>query len=442
MPQAPASVGRRASWKAWFDGQRRWWAARLLPVALCVLFGFVVIKAASTDMTFDEAWTFLLYGRSPLGFTALDLANDHPLNSILIFLATRLFGDSELVVRLPNILAGGLYLASSATIIRRSRFKLVSFAICALQPFFLDYFSLARGYGIAVALVQYGLAQHFTIGQGTRRLPMLLGATLLASLSIFSTVVVLYALIAAHALTGLWGWRRAGAPLSKMLRQDFQRNGSIVFLVLGLAPIAGLIWVSRHGLPLYGSQTGFFDSMALSFARMYVPADWAFAAAVSGIVLVVVMLVASVRTLRAQTATLLLTIVLALVAVFLSARLLGRPLPTGRVLLPWVPIWNLGLIGLLEDVAAAWPRARPAWLMLPSVILAGAIALAFSTRLHFSSANDWGSYAALQPRLVQALVNRKCLPPDVAGDYGQLYYIHRWFPPGQPPAEPPCPAGQ
>ena len=437
MPQAPASVGRRASWTAWFDGQRRWWAARLLPVSLCVLFGFVVIKAGSTDMTFDEAWTFLSYGRSPLGFTTLDLANDHPLNSILIFLATRLFGDSELVVRLPNILAGALYLASSATIVRHSRFKLASFAICALQPFFLDYFSLARGYGIAVALVQYGLAQHFAIGQGARRFPMLLGATLLASLSIFSTVVVLYALVAAHALVGLWPRRSTAAALSKLLWAD----GAIVFLVLGLAPVAGLIWVSRRGLPLYGSQAGFFDSVALSFARMYVPADWAFAAAVTGIVLLVLTLLASVRALRAQTATLLLTVMLALAAVFLSARVLGRPLPTGRVLLPWVPVWNLAVIGLLDDAAAAWPRARPAWSTLPSVALAGAIALAFSTRLHFSSANDWGAYAALQPRLVQALVNRRCLPPDVAGNYAQLYYIHRWFPPGQPPAEPPCPAG-
>ena len=231
----------------------------LLKPALCLVFAVIVIKAASADLTWDEAWTYLHYGRTPLGFTQLDLANDHPLNSILVWASTWLFGNSEFIIRIPNVLAGGLYLAATARLVRGARLKVLAFAICVLQPYLIDYFSLARGYGLAVALVQCGLVAGFFADAGRQRLATMLGCWALASFAIFSTVVALYALIGAH-LVDAWRHRRETGGAVSGLRI------SLAFGALGLLPVAGLLWVSRDGLPLVGSSVGFFDAVPRAVA--------------------------------------------------------------------------------------------------------------------------------------------------------------------------------
>lgn len=407
---------------------------RLLIAALWVLFGFVVIKAASTDLIFDEAWSFFTYAGSPLGFLRLDIANNHPLNSLLVYLATRLFGSAELVIRLPDILAGALYLAATGALIRRVRLKLVGFAICALQPFFLDYFSLARGYGLAIALVQFGLVQHFFVGRGRERYPVLLGAVLAASLALFSTVLALYALIAAHVLVE--GAEQRGAGASLLLRRE---RMSLLFLLAGAAPLGALLWVSRSGLPLVASGSGFFGSTAVTVAQMFVPDPAGFAVAVAALAGLAACLLLWRTSLSRRTVILLLTVALLLIAVWLGARL-GKPLPARRVLLPWLPIWNLLIVSLAEDIFGALPGSVRHRLWMPSAALLAGLVWAFCLRLHFTTTNDWWFYAGVQPRLVQALVLRHCLPSDLAADYAQVYYMKRWFPSGRFPPEPTCPA--
>ena len=251
-------------------GARMTEAARAVPAILRALlllvFAFVVIKAASSDLTWDELWSYLFYGRTPLGFTRLDYANDHPLNSILIWAATRMFGNSEFIIRIPNVLAGGLYLYSTAKLIGAVRCKLLAFALCALQPYLMDYFALARGYGIAASLVQFGLVAHFF---GPRPRPaLMLVSCLLASLTVFSTLVMLYALLGSLVIMAIVARSAAAAPRFSTAAAVARRcDGTrelgggrgghsvavltVVFGMLGLVPVAGLLRVSREGLPLY-----------------------------------------------------------------------------------------------------------------------------------------------------------------------------------------------
>ena len=60
-----------------------------------------------------------------------------------------LFGYTEFALRLPNVLAFFLYAWFCLKILGLSKssfIKLVSVAICLLNPYLIEFFSLARGY--------------------------------------------------------------------------------------------------------------------------------------------------------------------------------------------------------------------------------------------------------------------------------------------------------
>jgi hypothetical protein len=63
-----------------------------------------------------------------------------------------LFGNSEFSLRLPNILAHGIYILSTIGMVKMLNNKwliLPGFVLLNFNPYLLDYFSLARGYGLA-----------------------------------------------------------------------------------------------------------------------------------------------------------------------------------------------------------------------------------------------------------------------------------------------------
>ena len=403
----------------------------LLKPALCLVFAVIVIKAASADLTWDEAWTYLHYGRTPLGFTQLDLANDHPLNSILVWASTWLFGNSEFIIRIPNVLAGGVYLAATARLVHGARLKVLAFAICVLQPYLIDYFSLARGYGLAVALVQCGLVAGFFAGAGRRRLATMLGCCALASFAIFSTVVALYALIGAH-LVDAWRHRRETGGAVSGLRI------SLAFGALGLLPVAGLLWVSRDGLPLVGSSVGFFDAVPRAVAAMYVPDRRAVMVAVLGLLALAATLLSGARRLGRRATVLLTASAICLTAAWVAAWALGKPLPSGRVLLPWLPLFGLAVIATAEDFGRDRRRARAA-LDRPG----DRVALA-AARVVLRAAPAFPAFLRLGGRLPHpepagAIAGGEQMPAALGlGELRARDHLDRWFLPQYRPRDYPC----
>jgi hypothetical protein len=126
----------------------------LVPAAL--LLAYVLYRAIHLDITYDEAWTimdFVPQGEGDLLIYKACDANHHLLNTLLIKLAYSLGPENLLVARIPNVLAFVLYMIF---IYRISRFlpliaAITLFLLLTLNPFLLDFFSLARGYGLAMA---------------------------------------------------------------------------------------------------------------------------------------------------------------------------------------------------------------------------------------------------------------------------------------------------
>ncbi len=134
-------------------------AKSMLIVFSLLLLLYTGARAHLLSMTHDEAHTVNAFMHLNIWSCLWDpgcweIANNHLLNSWLIQKSIWLFDISELSVRLPNLIAHSLYLLFSSLIILRnsSNILVILFGFCLvnLNPYLLDFFSMARGYGLFV----------------------------------------------------------------------------------------------------------------------------------------------------------------------------------------------------------------------------------------------------------------------------------------------------
>jgi len=190
----------------------------LAAVWLCVLFAVNVYRAATQSITVDEAFTYLKFVAPPLkAMSAFYDANNHVLNTLLAKAAVRLFGASELTVRLPSLLGGLAYFAALWLVCRRlfgqGGWFLLAVALNSLNPFLLDYLSAARGYSLALGLWMWAWYLLLEGRAAPRRLALggvLMGFSIAANLVFLVPCV---ALVTSFALVSAADeWRAAGAP--------------------------------------------------------------------------------------------------------------------------------------------------------------------------------------------------------------------------------------
>lgn len=166
------------------------WAMPLLGVWTLAL---AVHRADNASFTPDESYSYLHYVHQPLGAILTHkeaFSNNHLLNTLGMKYAEQLFGNSELALRTPNLLALCLYLAYAALLLRRLfwPFAVGGFVLLCTNVHLMEFFTLARGYGLSFALLlmaQFHLAQSIRT-HGRRHLMLFHAASVLASLSNFT----------------------------------------------------------------------------------------------------------------------------------------------------------------------------------------------------------------------------------------------------------------
>ena len=149
-PTSSASIDSRD-----IDSRDTRWlqAARYLYAALLAINLF---RAATQSVTPGEALNYVRY-IAPAWAEALSHfdANNHVLNTFLVRISTASFHLTELSMRLPSLLAGGLYLWTCYRIARRWFGNSLAFlavtGLLSLNPAVIDALSEARGYGMALA---------------------------------------------------------------------------------------------------------------------------------------------------------------------------------------------------------------------------------------------------------------------------------------------------
>lgn len=132
---------------------------RLIYVTAVLVFIYVALRAYLISLTTDEEYSFYYFVvKENLFYSNYEFmtANNHLLNSLLMWCAYKLFGCNIFMLRFPNVIAFAVYLFYTIKLIRNINdgfFRLSIFILLCSNPFLLDFFSLARGYGISMAFL-------------------------------------------------------------------------------------------------------------------------------------------------------------------------------------------------------------------------------------------------------------------------------------------------
>jgi len=233
-----------------------------------ILFLYILIRAIRVGATFDEIMT--IEGPVKLSFFGMffefsPLANNHLLNTFLIKSLFSIGSESIFVARLPNILAFILYCYFGYKIAFKNLppfLGLGCFLLLLCNPFLLDFFSLARGYGLSLAFLMGSL--YFGTEQlKSPSIPSFSKSLLFASLSVISVFSMIYFWGSLAALLSLVPLIKKDLPLFKQSLIYSSIIGGGLFCIIA-APIMRL--VTAHAL-VYGGNTSFYSDSLLSLTR-------------------------------------------------------------------------------------------------------------------------------------------------------------------------------
>lgn len=200
------------------------WRA-LAALALISIFATQVYRAATQSITVDEARVYLDFLRKDAHtlLSTYDAAH-HVLQTYLSWLFIRWWGDSEFVQRLPSVLACALYLAFTWRLCDRllgaGPLFFASTLMFATSLLMLDHLAIARGYGLAIALLGWALLSALEF-MDTGSSAALLLAGLLSGLSVAANLTTLWPVAGLWLMLAVHQWR--------VRREDFSGivNGGI-----------------------------------------------------------------------------------------------------------------------------------------------------------------------------------------------------------------------
>lgn len=121
------------------------------------LITYIGIRAYRLSFTHDESLSYTIIKGEPLW---KDTANNHQINTFLMRVSSIITGDSEFSLRLPNLISFIFFLTFCFYIIRNKNNNILFIIGCILlffNPFILEFFSIARGYGISLAMMSGSL---------------------------------------------------------------------------------------------------------------------------------------------------------------------------------------------------------------------------------------------------------------------------------------------
>ena len=356
----------------------------LISIGLLV---YTTLFALLSDISYDEAYTYTEYCRrfSP-NFFAFDLANNHPLNSFLIYITSFLFPYREFAIRLPNILFLIFYLICSIRVSKLfSTIKLFSFGAMTLYFFLIpDFFSQGRGYGIAAALVLF-FAIHFSKNNQNHK-------------KIISNFYIL--LLASFAFTGLIPLVIAvtvyyvAFELKSHIFEFIKSNLVNVFILL--MGFSWLLWnlvvVTQAGKPLYGSNSYFLTS-TLAF---YLSSYFDFFPNLNHNTLIIISAIFLLLYLfgiayNRKAFKISFITILTFLIFYISSKFSGRPFITGRLLLPLFPLVVFSVLELINSFVILF-KSKKLLIAVFNVALFCFLLVNYISKSNFSPQTSRGTY--------------------------------------------------
>ncbi len=240
-----------------------------------LILAYTVIRASLLSITSDESHTFIEFVNKGIIFLSTydrASANDHFLNTWLMEITTYIFGINELSLRLPNLLAHFLFLLFSARLLLKFQSPILiicSFLILNLNPFLLDFFMLARGYGIAIGLMMISLFYSYLFTVEKQPYIYAFISIFVSALAVLASFTLIGYLLVNASILILFNLHRIIIK-EKKNKTKFMTSIIIQSVVL-LSPLSVLLFAlpvilnMNHSTALFwGGETGFWKDSVFS----------------------------------------------------------------------------------------------------------------------------------------------------------------------------------
>ena len=305
---------------------------------ICLVFVFlIIIKAKLTPLTYDEAYTYLNYVLTKDYFN-LGLANNHLLSTLLMGF-TSLFNNSELFLRAPSIASGILYIFLAYKFSVKYNYSYLILFIFLLNPLIIDFFSLARGYSISTTLNLTSIYL-YVYSDNKFKYPFIVFLLWLSSLAIFINLVTLFIVIFLNYFFQ-----------KKAIKNIYVNITNALFIVLSWPIINWVFEITKENKPLYGNEIEI-----LLFERVVTVFGFVGTYFVNSILLCIVFVCLtlfiyfkfySVSKIKTFSTVLFF---LTLICLIVIPVIFGRPFPVNRVLIPFIPIFQLLLVSIFGEI--------------------------------------------------------------------------------------------
>ncbi len=236
-------------------------------ITLCVLWGFVICHAFTMFITNDEAYSFFLMKTNYLK-AMVGTANTHWLNSIFMKIFNLVFGNDIGYMRIQSIIvfpffAIGVFKLSH--FIQNIFLQIAFYCLVLFNPYILDYFSLARGYALALTF-QVWMIIFFLEATSSKEFiyKKWLAVFVCGLLSIASNFSYLYSFL---GVAGCFSYLLITSQ-EYSLKIKNVKSILLLFLVLITSTIAALLVIKYYGHDLdYGGDTYLILSLINSVWR-------------------------------------------------------------------------------------------------------------------------------------------------------------------------------
>ena len=239
----------------------------IFAVTALLVFIYLTIRSITVPISHDEAATFFHYIQSNkfIPYYTLWDANNHFLNSLLVYPLYKLFGSDLFWLRLPNLLAFPVYALFAYKLTRDIKSHLVqlitSIALIT-APFLIEFFGQSRGYGLSFALMM-GAIYYVNVFIKSKSphhqffIWFFIALTVMANMSLMNTFLMIL----------------GGVFLLLLFKgnKNYSRSNWIVFVAFGLIPF---LFATKYALDMkemrllyYGLGDGFVPVTVKSLFR-------------------------------------------------------------------------------------------------------------------------------------------------------------------------------
>lgn len=373
-------------------------------ILISVYIFFLLFKTLNTEITVDEAYSFLNYAYTN-DVLNIGIANNHIINSYLISLSTNL-GYSEFLIRLPNLLCGILYIFFVYKFIRNKNYKILGYVLLLTNPYLFDFFTIGRGYGISAFLI-FLSSYIYLNSKGNELLKPIIFLSL-ASFSYHTTIVFLIC---------FWIFNLKKMFLKENKIKFFLINIYTFLIVLVNEVI--LFNITSEGKPLYGIyELTFIDLVigSFGFASLYLSENFIFTMFLNSLFIIPFF---KFKKLTIQQKSLFSISYLTILLIYIIPFIAGRPFPLLRSIFPFfIPI----ILIIFESISLMLIDLKKTPQMIISSIIILLLSINLILQIDLYETIDWKDEFS-QKYILEKEVN-SCdylIPYNELGPVGQYY---------------------